>query len=104
MSRFAFIFVEIVWHLIIGGDGDALDDDRLASVELYNWETGEQCQLGDLPRPIAEHTGTVINGTPVYCGGVQDQGYVNSAECYKFNKKDRVWERVSHSKIMHQIL
>ncbi len=84
--------------------GDRTDDLRLSSVELYNWETGEQCQLGDLPRPISEHTGTVFNGTPVYCAGVRDQGYVNSEECYKFNKKDRTWERVSPLEIAKKLL
>ena len=36
---------EPAWHMIIGGK----NNEDLASVEAYNWKTGEQCFLTDLP-------------------------------------------------------
>ena len=41
----------------------------LKTVELYNWQTGKQCQLKEIPNKLSAHVGTVMDGVPVYCGG-----------------------------------
>ncbi len=75
------------WHLIIGGSYAA----RL--VELYNWQTGQICQLNDLPYDMDASSGTVLDGIPILCGTWQSgQGDKN---CIKLNKDDLTWDRVS---------
>ena len=81
-------FLETAWHLIVGGDGSS---QKLSSVELYNWKTGEQCQLEDLPHPNAGHTATVLDGTPAFCGGTSPDV---EKRCYKFDKTTLSWIQV----------
>ena len=64
----------------------------LSSVELFNWQTGEQCHLPDLPYPVYGHVGTVLDGVPVFCGG--DNGLIQY-KCFKLNLTDLTWNRVS---------
>ena len=63
----------------------------LKTVELYNWQTGEQCQLKDLPYEVAGQAATVIDDVPVFCGGVS-LTYEN--RCFKLNKTDQSWIQV----------
>ena len=79
------------WHLIVGGYSYLTTS--LKSVELYNWKTGEQCELPDLPYEISYHTGVTFEGTPAFCGG----GYSQTADerrCYKFEKSSLTWTQV----------
>jgi hypothetical protein len=48
--------------------------------------------LEDLPYAVAAHTGTVLEGTPAFCGG-----FSTSVEerCYKFDKTNSSWVQVS---------
>jgi hypothetical protein len=70
--------------LIIGGVPSE------TSVELYNWQTGEQCQLKDLPEPVAAQSGTAMEGTPIFCGN-----YLNTHDkCYSFHKTSKTWSKV----------
>lgn len=64
----------------------------LSSVELFNWQSGEQCHLPDLPYPVYGHVGTVLDGVPVFCGG--DNGLIQY-KCFKLNLTDLTWNRVS---------
>ncbi len=64
----------------------------LNSVELYNWRTGQQCQLPNLTNPIAGQVSIVMNGTPAYCGGGTDTG---SLQCFNLDKVTRTWVQVS---------
>ena len=85
------MILESAWHIIFGGY--APEFSPIATVELYNWQTGEQCQLKDLPYGVTEHTGTVIGDVPVFCGG-----YSVNAEnrCFKLNKTDQSWIQVHY--------
>ena len=74
--------------MIIGGKSAAAYTD---SVELYNWNTGAQCSLASLPEPFGLHSGTILDGIPVICGGTT--GTVKS-DCYEFDKKIKNWLRV----------
>jgi hypothetical protein len=100
---------------VFGGSSDS-SGLTLNSVELYNWRTGQQCQLPNLTYPIdgqvavkaqpnlgngmIRHTNSIINymtvkvavvmnGTPAYCGGY------NSLQCFKLDKVTRTWIKVS---------
>jgi len=77
--------------LIFGGNGYP-GPSYLKSVELYNWQTGEQCQLSDLPIGTAAHSATIFQGVPVYCGG-ESIGIDN--RCYKLNTVSMEWTQVS---------
>ena len=79
------------WHMILGGQKNLFE--VLQSVELYNWQTGQQCQLGDLPNEIFAHSGTELEGVPVYCGGIIDE--VDQKDCYKYNSETGSWDKVS---------
>ena len=83
---------EIAWHMIIGGTSGS---DTLRSVELYNWQTGEQCYLADLPEGFARHTGAIFEGVPVVCGGTANSA---KADCYDYNIKINTWSRVNSSR------
>ncbi len=88
-------FSDTAWHLIFGGTRPyirGLDVD-IATVELFNWKTGEHCQLEDLPNVVSDHTGTVINGIPVYCSSHLS---VDKLKCFKLNKATRTWEQVNY--------
>jgi hypothetical protein len=64
----------------------------LNSVELFNWQTGEQCQLNNLPYGVYAPAAEVFNGIPVFCGGRSNFGA--EKKCYKLNKMDNSWEQV----------
>jgi len=72
--------------LIIGG----YTGSSISSVELYNWKTGEQCQLKDLPEPVSCQSGTVMEGTPIFCGNYRN----THDKCYSFNKTSKTWSQV----------
>ena len=77
--------------MIIGG---SRGPNLLDTVEMYNWKTNEQCFLrANLPRAVSEHTGAVIDGVPVFCGGY---GTSNSRlkDCYKFDRAGQTWKNV----------
>lgn len=77
--------------MILGGQQDIFN--VLKSVELYNWQTGEQCTLGDLPYEVSAHSGTEIDGVPVFCGGIKDEE--DQSECYKYNHEADSWEKIA---------
>ena len=79
------------WHMIIGGSNGTLLD----TVEMLNWKTGEQCYLkSKMPLTVSEHSGAVLDGVPVFCGGY---GPSNTRQkgCYKFDKVAKNWQNVS---------
>jgi hypothetical protein len=80
------------WHMIIGGSsGSALLD----SVELFNWKTGQQCFLkSKLPLTVSEHSGTVIDGQPIFCGGYGPNN-ARQKGCYAYEKSEDRWRNVS---------
>ena len=41
----------------------------------------------------AGHSGTIMNGTPVFCGGDTGLGSADG-RCYKLNKLNRTWEQI----------
>jgi len=77
--------------MTIGGKSG---NDYISSVELFNWETGEQCFLANLPDKFGLHAGAVLDGVPVFCGGY---GPSNTRQkgCYKFDKVAKNWQNVS---------
>ena len=78
-----YIISESSWHLIFG---------YLSSVELYNWQTGGQCELNDLPfNDLSSPHGAVIDGVPVFCGGFSEGAGVKS--CFKL--VDKLWTQVA---------
>ena len=83
-------FTESAWHIIVGGQGLY---EKLSSVELFNWKTGEQCLLQELPHGIAAHSGTVMDGVPVICGGFTTD---TDDRCFKLNKTSHYWVQVSN--------
>ena len=92
MFQVHFIFIlEPAWHLILGGNGPPFF--YLSTVELYNWQTGEQCQLKDLPYGVAAQAATVMDDVPVFCGG--DSGRYEN-RCFKLNKADQSWIQVGY--------
>ena len=84
--------------MIIGGSNGTLLD----TVEMFNWKTREQCYLKNkMPLTLSEHSGTVLNGVPIFCGGY---GPANTRQkgCYKFDKVNKDWQSVS-SKCLKEI-
>ena len=51
--------------------------------------------MDDLPLPIRGQSATVLNGDPVFCGGITTESPDGSTHCYKLNKELAVWESVS---------
>ena len=83
--------LDSAWHLIFGGNHPP--SGYLATVELYNWQTGEQCQLKDLPYQVAGQAATIMDDVPVFCGGLSVT-YEN--RFFKLNKTDQSWIQVSN--------
>ena len=75
--------------MIIGGK----NSQDLSSVELFNWRTGEQCPLKDIPIRVRIHAGTVFEGVPIICGGFSSEESI--ANCYKYSIQDKSWSPVS---------
>ncbi len=80
------------WHMIIGGyAGGVLSD----SVELFNWKTNQSCNLPqNLPIVLSEHSGTVLNGVPIVCGGYGPGNKLQS-RCFKLDRVTKTWKNVS---------
>ena len=77
--------------MIIGGRSGS---DFIDTVELFNWETGEQCYLSSpFPEKFAFSSGAVLNGVPVVCGGNGADG-VAQKNCYKFDVNSYDWLKV----------
>ena len=87
-NNLSYLFTEFSWHIIFGGNGLY---ETLDSVELFNWKTGEQCFLKELPFRIAAHTGAVMDDVPVFCGGFTTE---SEAKCFKLNKTSQYWNQV----------
>ena len=82
MFQVHFILIlEPAWHLILGGNGPPFF--YLSTVELYNWQTGEQCQLKDHPYEVAGQAATVMDDVPVFCGGFST---LAEKRCFNFTK------------------
>ena len=77
--------------MVIGGRSGS---DIIDTVELYNWETGEQCYH---PKPFPEKlvfsSGAILNGVPIVCGGSTADGAA-STRCYKFDSTSNDWIKV----------
>ena len=78
------------WHIIIGGR-NVYD---LTSVEAYNWETGEQCNLNDLPVGLSLHSATSFDGVPMICGGHSME--IPQVSCYKYLDLADAWSPSSN--------
>jgi len=65
----------------------------LITVEAFNWKTKEQCRLPDIPTGLRIHSGTVLYGIPIVCGGLNYE--VPLSDCYKLKGDDGTWEAVS---------
>ena len=79
--------------MIFGGRGGQADKEL--KVELFNWRTGEQCQLSEqLPFSTYGHSAAVLDGVPVYCGGLLDKDDDGDKRCHKFLKETKTWEQV----------
>ena len=83
------------WHMIIGGKNK---DEELSLVELFNWRTGKQCPLKDIPKRVRIHAGTVFQGIPIICGGLSGEKAV--ANCYKYSIEEKDWLPVSTFKFI----
>ena len=77
--------------------GNSPDGDDKETVELYNWKTGEQCQLRSLHGGAAAHTGVVMDGRPAYCGGYSTE---TENRCYEFDIATTKWIEVTITTIL----
>jgi hypothetical protein len=78
--------------MTIGGKSG---NDYISSVELFNWETGEQCFLANLPDKFGLHAGAVLDGVPVVCGGTA--GDAAKTDCFEYDKTVKNWLKVKLS-------
>jgi len=74
------------WHLICGGQGLS---GALSQCELFNWQTGKQCQLPDFPYPAVAASGIVFEGDPCICGGFT--GMTLEKQCHRLDRDTRKW-------------
>ena len=88
LNLFLKLITDSAWHLIIGGWRS--ESGSISSVELYNWKTGEQCRLKDLPEPVSCQSGTVMEGTPIICGNFEG----SQDKCYSLNNTSNTWIKV----------
>ena len=78
------------WHMILGG----VENQSVSqSVELFNWQTGEQCFLENLPEKVRGHAGTVFEGIPMFCGGWNASTKPQEL-CYQYNNVTKRWDMV----------
>jgi hypothetical protein len=75
--------------LIVGGKNSV---GEMRSVEAVNWKTKEQCRLADLPEGIRIHSGAVLYGVPVVCGGFAFE--IPLQTCHKFKEETGKWTTV----------
>jgi hypothetical protein len=74
-----------------GKDGSReTDKAKLVFVTIFIL-LGEQCQLPPLPYVLERVAATVIDGFPVFCGGVDNQ----RNNCFKLEKSTKTWVQVS---------
>ena len=66
--------------MIIGGQTST------KSVELYNYESGEQCYLPNLPAASPSGNAAWLNETAIFCGGS-----LSSTTCKVFNQSSNSW-------------
>ena len=92
-----FLEEEPEWHLIIGGKNVT----DLSSVELFNWKTGHQCFLQDLPKGVRIHAGLVFDGEIIYCGGYSLE--VPQKSCFHFKKDEKNWDQVAYKIFVKEI-
>jgi hypothetical protein len=78
--------------MILGGCD--LNNMVLQSFELYNWKTGTQCVFPSLPNPVLNPAVTIMDNTPVYCGG-NGINYNYFSECFKLDQNTSLWVQVS---------
>jgi hypothetical protein len=81
-------YTESHWHMIIGGKSGS---NYIDSVELYNWQSGEQCQFAKLPEGFGLHSGAFFEGVPLVCGGSTGSA---KADCYKYVPGSNYWLKV----------
>ena len=81
--------------MIAGGNGYP-GHDRTKLVEPYNWKTGEQCTLPDMPIYSAGSEAVVMNGFPIFCGGSLDDMEWKSFDerCFRMDKTTKSWKKV----------
>jgi len=84
-----------------------VDGSSLNSAELFNWETGVQCLIEPLPqvnlvklnpkvqfillkylKEMYGHSGTLIDGDPIVCGG-------NDVKHFQYERGNKNWKRVN---------
>ena len=54
------------------------------TVELFNYQTLQKCQIGTTPFSSFWSSATVMNGNLIYCGG-QAPGVSKDVRCYAYN-------------------
>ena len=74
------------WHMIIGGKSSTRTEP---TVELYNYESGEQCFLPDMPKGNFLGNAAWLNSTAVVCDG----GW-STTNCTMFNQTSNAWNAV----------
>ena len=67
--------------MLVGGRSGDVDQ---ATAELFNWVTGKQCRLPDLPEVMVKPIGGILDGVPIVCG----------TRCYKFSVAKNNWQWV----------
>ena len=95
-NKISAVIPESTWHLIFGGFGPS--SIYATTVELYNWKSGEQCQLGNLPTAVGSHSGAVLDGIPIYCGGFSSDAMFGDNRCFKLDLEERKWIQVRCAK------
>lgn len=76
--------------MIIGGKSAG---DYISSVELYNWQTGEQCFLSSLPAAFGQHSGAFLEEVPMVCGGTTSS--TGTVDCYQYQASTNKWLKVN---------
>ena len=74
--------------MILGGS----NTNYTGPVELYNADTGQQCQLGNIPLGNLGPQAVNFAGTPFFCGGQNPSGL--STDCYMYFMKNDTWSKV----------
>ena len=63
--------------------------DYFLPVELYNADTGEHCNLGNIPIGVNAPQAINFDGTPFYCGGENPTAL--TLDCFTFSKDNDTW-------------
>ena len=78
--------------MIIGGKSAGT---YISSVELYNWQTGEQCFLSSLPAVFGQHSGAFFEEVPMVCGGTTSS--TGTVDCYQYQASTNKWLKVNNT-------